>query len=110
MISITKKKLFEQNEQPPMDAVQKVEKPNSDDLTNEKESKPSLFEIFPDLPETDDPCVLAEFFIVKCDEKAQNIEPQKQEKNVDAQPVNMEPGTKPSPAVEITPKGVMPVG
>ena len=67
----------------------------------------SLTDIFPDLPDTTDPCVLAEFFIEKCDEFAQGIP---SEQKVTQVPEPSEPGGRASIPVEITPKGLMPAG
>ncbi len=65
----------------------------------------SLVEVFPDLPETADPCVLAEFFISKCDDVARGVPT---EPKITQVPEPSEPGGRASVPVEITPKGVMP--
>ena len=72
-------------------------------------SVPPILAVFPDLPETADPCVLAEFFISKCDDVARGV-PAKAEPKITQVPEPSEPGGRASVPVEITPKGVMPAG
>ena len=73
------------------------------------QSGPSLLDVFPDLPDTADPCVLAEFFISKCDDVARGV-PTEAEPKITQVPEPSEPGGRASIPVEITPKGVMPAG